>query len=58
MLIFPNTSLMAEFILNNRVSKVETNSNEKSVKGFLSEEQINTAIASYGADLRNRTYIT
>ncbi len=50
-LYFPNTTLMAEFILTHRVSNIITNSAVCSLIGTLSQDQVAIAIKRYGAKL-------
>ena len=50
-LSFPNNLLMAEYILQQEVSQVETNSKQHSLKGMLSNEQIQKACRSFDAEI-------
>ena len=48
---FPDVGSMAEFILVNKVSKIETNTSAKTISGFVSEEHIAIAETKFGAEL-------
>lgn len=50
-LYFPNNVLMAEFILTNRLSRVETNTLRLSLSGYLTEQQIVNALLYFQAEL-------
>jgi hypothetical protein len=50
-LYFSNNVLMAEFILNNRLSRIETDSLHLSLTGYLTEQQIINALLYYEAEL-------
>ncbi len=50
-LYFPNNVLMAEFILKFRLSRVETDSLQLSLSGYLTEQQIVDALLYYEAEL-------
>lgn len=47
-LIFPDTTSIANFILKERVSNSEVNSNEYTLIGVLTDRQIVTAETFYG----------
>ena len=51
-LIFPDNISMAEFILSQKPSKVETNSIERSIVAVLTDKQIEVACKTYGASLK------
>jgi len=49
LLLFPDVSFMTEFIIANKISHAEVNSNERSLITFLGEEDIVKACTEYGA---------
>ena len=49
LLSFPDTSSMSEFILLNKTSHAEVNSNERSLITYLEEEEIVKACTEFGA---------
>ena len=53
-LYFPNSSRLFDFLLYERISGVDANSIDSTVKGELSHEQIGTACNLYGAMLHTR----
>jgi hypothetical protein len=53
-LYFPNNTSLAEFILSQRVSGVETKASDASLRGRLTHQQIMTACSSYGAVLESK----
>ena len=53
-LYFPNTTLMAEFILTYRASNIITNSMDCSLIGTLSQDQVAIAIKKYGAKVSKK----
>ena len=50
-IIFPHTISMFDFLLEQKISNVETNSNELSIRGCFTEEQVELASLRYGAHL-------
>ena len=50
-LIFPTNDVVADFVLENRVSGIQTDSKAFSVNGLLSDDVIATACAKYDAVL-------
>lgn len=54
-LLFPNTSSIAAFVLENKVPGAQINSTEQSLSADLSEDQIVTACTRYGALLKGKT---
>ena len=48
-LIFPDTTGLAEFILTEKLSKIEANSIEQSLTGTFTEDQIKKARKEYSA---------
>ena len=52
-LVFPNTSMMAEFIIGNRISKAEVNSSDQTLSAPLTEDEIILACTQYGAEIKN-----
>ena len=48
---FPDAVRMADFILTNKVSKVETDSREITIKGLLTDQLIAIAETQYEAKL-------
>jgi hypothetical protein len=52
MMVFPDTSSMADFILNECVSNAEVNSVEQTLVAPMSERQIVKAETAYGAILK------
>ena len=52
-LAFPDITSMAEYILVNRVSAVETDSKLVTIKGVLSDKEILKACQSYDAAIIN-----
>ena len=51
LLRFPDAVRMADFILTNKVSKVETDSRETTIKGLLTDQLIAIAETQYEAKL-------
>ncbi|HZF63263.1 MAG TPA: hypothetical protein VEZ55_02200 [Chitinophagaceae bacterium] len=51
LLRFPDAVRMADFILTNKVSKVETDSREITIKGLLTDQLIAIAETQYEAKL-------
>lgn len=51
-LLFPDNISMAEFILAQKPTKVETNSIERSITAVLTDRQIEIACKSHGASLK------
>jgi hypothetical protein len=56
-LIFPDTTRMAEFILMHRITKAETNSIECSLSATTTDQVIEIARKQYGAKLRACTLV-
>lgn len=52
-LIFPDTLMMSDFIMQCRISNAEVNSRDLTLTAVLSEKQIEVACAKYQAFLRN-----
>ena len=50
-LAFPNNLAMAEFILQQKVSQVQTDSKYHTLSGLLSNEEIRKACKSYDAEI-------
>ena len=48
---FPNNVLLAEFVLNNRLSRIETDTLHLSLTGYLTEQEIINALLYYEAEL-------
>ena len=53
LLAFPDVAAMAEYIINNRLTAVETDSRLATVKGVLSDKEILKACQSYDAAIIN-----
>lgn len=53
-LIFPDTSSLADFLLSYQLSHAEVASGNRSLTAFLTDEQIVKACTQYGAVLSNR----
>ena len=56
-LLFPDNISMAEFILSEKPSKVETNSIERSIDAVLTDKQIEIACKRHGASLKRSTQL-
>jgi hypothetical protein len=50
-LVFPDVESMAEFILSQRVSKIETDTTNCYIKGLLTDDLIRIAETEYGATI-------
>jgi hypothetical protein len=51
-LVFPNVTSIAEFLLVHKVSKAIVDSQEKVLKGIMSEKDIDIACKQYGAKIK------
>lgn len=51
-LVFPNTQLMTEFILTQKIPNTEGNTRDKTLKGLMTDGQIEIACRQYGAALK------
>ena len=49
LLLFPDPGSMAEFILKNRLSNIESNSKECTISGVFTDKQLTIAEGLYGA---------
>jgi len=54
-LLFPNTSAIADFVLKEKVSKAQINSKEKTVTSPLTDKQITIAETIYKAMVKKIT---
>jgi hypothetical protein len=54
-LLFPNTSAISDFLVNERVSKAQVNSTDKTVTSVLTDKQITVAETLYQAMVKKMT---
>jgi hypothetical protein len=52
-LVFPDVTTMAEYILKQRVSQVQTDSTAITITGVLPDEKIAKACTDYGGEIIN-----
>lgn len=50
-LSFPDVSVMADYILKQKVSQIQTDSKTVTLSGILSDEDIAKACTTYGGDI-------
>lgn len=50
-LVFPNTSSLSDFIFKYRICGIEVSTRDRSLSGYISDEQVLTACAQYQAQL-------
>lgn len=51
-LLFPDVTSIAEFLLANKVSKTIIDSSQKTLKGMMSDKVLDTAVKIYGAKIK------
>lgn len=51
-LIFPDVTSIAEFLLANKVSKTIIDSSQKTLKGMISDKVLDVAVKQYGARIK------
>jgi hypothetical protein len=51
-LVFPNVTNIAEFLLTNKVSKTIIDSSQKTLKGMMSDQVLDIAVKQYGAKVK------
>lgn len=51
-LIFPDVTSIAEFLLANKVSKTIIDSSQKTLKGMVSDKVLDIAVKQYGAKIK------
>lgn len=51
-LVFPDITSIAEFLLTNKVSKTIIDSSQKTLKGIMSDKVLNVAVKQYGARIK------
>lgn len=51
-LVFPNVTSIAEFLLTNKVSKTIIESSQKTLKGVMSDKVLDVALKQYGAKIK------
>jgi len=56
-LIFPEVTSMAEFILSQRISRAQSNSNDLTLTGVMTEQQIATARKQFKAKVKSSTTV-
>ena len=49
LLLFPDVGSMAEFIVKNRLSNIESDSKQRSISGVFTDRQLTIAEGLYGA---------
>jgi hypothetical protein len=56
LLLFPDTSAIADFVLKEKVSKAQVNSTEKTVTSTFTDKQITIAETIYKAMIKKITF--
>lgn len=51
-LVFPNVTGLAEFLLSHKVSKTIIDSSQKTLKGIMNEKVLSVAVKQYGAKIK------
>ena len=51
-LVFPNITSIAEFLLTNKVSKTIIDSSQKTLKGMMSDKVLDVAVKQFGAKIK------
>ena len=51
-LVFPDVTSIAEFLLANKVSKTIIDSSQKTLKGMISDKALDTAVKQFGAKIK------
>jgi hypothetical protein len=51
-LLFPDVTSIAEFLLTHKVSKTIVDSSQKTLKGIISDKVLDAAVKKYGAKVK------
>lgn len=51
-LVFPDVTSIAEFLLNHKVSKTIIDSSQKTLKGIITDKALDAAVKQYGARIK------